>query len=145
METKDFKNVFSEIAKENGFQKASGCWFKTSKECIVKLDLQKSNFSNSYYLNISAYVQDLFGKTYSINKEIANEFTAIFRRSPKDYDKFLDCESEMNEEDRKVGLIKLFRDFLVKFVDELLTKSGIKNLSDQKEIFLTEIVKEKLA
>jgi hypothetical protein len=52
MNSKEFKNVFGELAKINGFLKAFGGWFKESTECIAILELQKSSFGDNYYLNI---------------------------------------------------------------------------------------------
>ena len=64
MESKDFRKLFNEIAKNNGFEPAFGGWFKESDECIVALYLQKSNFGNYYELNIKTFVQGLFGNLY---------------------------------------------------------------------------------
>jgi len=49
MENKEFKKLFDIIARNHGFESAFGGWFKESNECIVVLDLQKSNFGNYYY------------------------------------------------------------------------------------------------
>ena len=52
MNSKEYKNIFNKIARENGFVKAFGGWFQESRECILVLDLQKSNFGDYYEMNI---------------------------------------------------------------------------------------------
>jgi len=55
MDNKEFKKVFGDIAKVNGFDRAFGGWFKESSECILVLELQKSNYGDYYYLNIKIF------------------------------------------------------------------------------------------
>lgn len=78
METDDFKKIFGEIAKKNGFERAYEGWFKESPEVILVLDLQKSNFGNNYYLNVKLFVQGTFGNTYSKSKKLIKTDGAIF-------------------------------------------------------------------
>lgn len=70
METKDFRNLFKDLAKKNGFESAFGGWFKESNECIFVLDLMKSNFGNNYYLNIKIFIQGSFGIYYQKKQRI---------------------------------------------------------------------------
>ena len=63
MKNDEFKKLFDEVAKNYRFECAFSGWFKESDECILALGLQKSNFSNIYYLNIKTYIHDLFGNT----------------------------------------------------------------------------------
>jgi hypothetical protein len=69
MDNKEFKSVFNKIACKHNFEKIFGGWFMESRECILMLELQKSNFCNLYYLNIRLYIQGCFGKQYVKSKE----------------------------------------------------------------------------
>lgn len=81
MDSKEFKKLFGEVAKSNGFERAFGGWFKDSVESIVVLDLQKSNFGDYYEMNIKIYVQGIFGNSYSKNKDLVKKDTGdIFIR-----------------------------------------------------------------
>ena len=82
MQNKEFKKIFDLVAQNNGFEKAFGGWFRESNECIVSLDLQKSNFSNLYYLNIKIFVNGMFGHCYSKSKALIKDTGNIFRREP---------------------------------------------------------------
>ena len=61
METKEFKAMFGKIAKSNGFKFLYGGWYKESDDCIVVLELQRSNYSVLYYLNIKIYIRGVCG------------------------------------------------------------------------------------
>lgn len=144
MEVKQFKELFRTIAEENGFKTEFGGWFKESNECIVALDLQRSNFSTLYYLNIQIFVQRLFGESYVIGKELLRNPGTVFRRQPNDYNDALDLNLVVSSVGRTQRLEELFRDFLVPFTEKALTVSGLKELAKENQVFLLPRVKEKL-
>lgn len=145
MDSKEFKVAFSSVAKKNGFEKAFGGWFKESVECIVVLDLQKSNFGDYYELNIKIYVQEIFGTRYHINKNIVKKDTGdIFTRQPNEFRDILDFETPMDDEKRKKKLEMLFIEFIVPLTSKALSRAGIKELEVQGKIFLLPAVKEEL-
>jgi hypothetical protein len=70
MDSKEFKKVFDDKAKINGFSKAFGGWYKETGECIAILELQKSTFADCFYLNIKIFIQGAFERTYKPNKDL---------------------------------------------------------------------------
>jgi hypothetical protein len=145
MNSKEFKIIFGEVAKTNGFEKSFGGWFKEGAECIIVLDLQKSNFGDSYELNIKIYVQGAFGSRYVRNKDLVKKDTGdIFRRQPPEYKDIFDFDEPMDDESRKGKLEKLFSGFIVPFTDKALSKSGIKELADKGEVTLLPAVLKEL-
>lgn len=146
MDSKEFKKVFGEIAKLNGFESAFGGWFTESAESIVVLDLQKSNFGDYYEMNIKIYVQGMFGNSYTRNKDLVKKDTGdVFRRHPPEYKDVLSFDAAMDDEKRKERLGKLFSEFIVPFTNKALSKSGIKELAEKGEITLLPAVKKELA
>lgn len=146
MDNKEFKKIFGEIAKSNGFESAFGGWFKDSAESIIVLDLQKSNFGNYYEMNIKIFIQGVFGNTYSRNKNLVKrDIGNIFRRQPLEYKSVFDFDEQMLDERRKADLVKLFGNFIVPFTDKALSKSGIIDLANKGEITLLPAVKGELA
>lgn len=144
METESFKNLFDVTAQTNGYEKAFGSWFKESTECIVVLELQRSNFSKLYYLHIKVFVQGLFRKIYLKNKEIAkNSMGHINGGSTIKEKDIFDLEVQISEEERKLKLEKYFADNIIPFTDQVLTKSGIQEMI-RKGTFVTPAVKEEL-
>jgi Domain of unknown function (DUF4304) len=145
VDSKDFKNMFDEVARFNGFEKEFSGWFKASSECIAVLDLQKSNFGNYYELNIKIFIQGIFGGNYSKSKDLVKKDPGhYFTRQPVNFRDVLDLDNSLSEVQRKERLIHLFDDYIVPFTNKTLTKAGIKKLEEQTEIRLLPAVKEAL-
>ena len=145
MDSKEFKALFADIAKLNDFQKAFGGWYKESSECIVVIDLQKSNFGDYYEMNIKIYIQGMFGQNYSISKDLVKkDIGDVFRRQPQEYNSVFDFDKPIDDRMRHDNLKRLFSEFIVPFTNKALSMSGIKELATKEEIFLLPVVKEKL-
>lgn len=144
MENKDFKKSFNEIAKKHGFESAFGGWFKESDECIAAIYLQKSNYGNYYELNIKIFIQGMFGEYYKKSKSLKNAVSDILGRQPEEYKDTFDLESSIECSARKNKLEKLFNDFLVPFVNTMLTREGIKKCALADKDFLPPAVNKEL-
>ena len=146
MNSKEFKNVFGEVAKTIRFESAFGGWFKESSESIIVLDLQKSHFGDYYEMNIKVYIQGMFGNHYTRNKDLVKKNIGnVFRRQPSEYNDVLDFDTYMDDETRKNRLEKLFVEFIVPFTDKALSKSGLNTLSENGEIIFLPAVRKELA
>ena len=145
METKEFKAVFDTIARKSGFEKKYDGWFKESEECIIVLELQRSNFSRYYYLNIKCFIQGMFGNIYTKNKDLVKRGMGnVFTRQPNDYINVFDLEFSMTEEYRKSELERLFSEYVVPLTDRSLSRAGLKELEKQKELYILPAVMEQL-
>lgn len=145
MGNKDFKKFFDEIAKTFGFESMYGGWFKDSKQCILAVELMRSNFGNYYKINIKLYVQGVFGNTYLRSKELVKKFTGnCFRGEPKEYEDALDLENQMDDAERKAKLISFFKEFLVPFSEKALTRTGVIELAQEKQIVLPPAVRNEI-
>lgn len=143
--TSDFKKLFNKVATNNGLKKIQGGWFIESKECIVTLNLQKSNYSNLYYLNIKTYIQGLSGENYKISKYlVVNDIGDIFIRAPLKYNKLFDLENNLSLEQREEKLNDLFNDFLNHYISMSLSKLKLLELADTLDIYILPEVKKKL-
>jgi hypothetical protein len=145
MNSKDFKNFFNNISKANGFDNAFGGWFKESNECIIVLDLQKSNYGDYFELNIKIFIQDMLGNIYTRKKDLVKkDMGDVFTRQPNDYRGLLDFDITMDDIKREEKLIQLFDEFIVPFTNKALSKSGVKDLTNKGEVFLLPAIKEEL-
>jgi hypothetical protein len=145
MEYKEFKKIFNEAALKNGFLPAFGCWHKSSPECLAILELVKSNFGNYYQLLIKIYIQGVFGRTYSPDKDLMKRSMGhITADETQDYKSLLDFDEPMDDEVRFELLQKLFKFHIVPFTNQTLTRAGIKELSDKGIILLLPAVKSEL-
>jgi hypothetical protein len=144
MDSKEFKMLFNEVAEINGFGKEFGGWIKESTECISVLDLQKSKLGDYYQLMIKVYIHGLWGTTYTKDKRLLKDIGDIFRSTPLEYNSIFKLDISMSREDRKKGLEKLFSVFLVPFVNEALSKDGIKRLEQNGTINLLPAVENEI-
>ena len=146
MNSKEYRKVFNTIAQENGFEKAFGGWFKESQECILVLDLQKSNFGDYYEMNIKVFVQGAFGNSYVKNKNLVKkDIGDIFTRQPAALrDVLIFDDVQMTDEERIKNTQKLFNEFVIPFVQKALFIRGIKELEQEKKIFILPAVKQEL-
>lgn len=145
MDKKEFKRQFGQIAISHGFDYLYSAWNKKSDKCMIILDLQKSNYSELYYLNIKVYIKGLFNEPYELSKSLIKHGVGdIFIRQPDEYSVAFDLESELSDVERIVLLEALFVDFLIPFSRECMTIIGIKNLLEKESIFLLPAVKNEL-
>ncbi|MDQ6755847.1 MAG: DUF4304 domain-containing protein [Bacteroidota bacterium] len=145
MNSKEFKNIFNEIAHKYGFEKAFGSWFKETTECIAVLELQKSNFGDFYLMNIKIFIQGAFGKKYMKNKDLAKSSIGHINANKNQFDKdIFDFDQTIDDVNRKDKLENLFNEFIIPFTQKVLTKSGIKELAQQGKVFLLPAVEEEL-
>ena len=146
MNSKEFKNTFNAVARGNGFEKAYSGWFKEGQECILVLDLQKSNFGDYYEMNVKIFVQGVFGNHYVKSKNLVKrDMGNIFTRPPKELCDVLTFDDiQMTDEERVSKTKELFDKFIVPFADKAMSMSGIKELESQGTIFILPAVKEEL-
>ena len=145
MNSKDFKYLFAETAQRNGFKRAFGGLFKESEECIVILDLQKSNYGDYYQLMIKIYVQGMFGNKYSMSKDLVKRHGGnIFRGEPPEFKDLFNFDISMDDNNRKQRTEELFREFIMPFVDVALFRQGLEDLETQGKIYLLPAVKQEL-
>ena len=133
METKNFKKIFGELAKSHGFESAFGGWFRESKECILFLELQRSNYSPLYYLNIKIYIQGCQGRTFFKSKELLKNTGNVLSSYPVDYQPIFDLESPIDDNLRSSRLENFFCNFLCPFTEKALTRQGLKELVQNRE------------
>jgi hypothetical protein len=56
MRSKKFKEIVDSALKEESFLKGGNHYYRYSDEIIYVIGLQKSNYSNSYYINIGYFI-----------------------------------------------------------------------------------------
>ncbi|WP_333597406.1 DUF4304 domain-containing protein [Chryseobacterium flavum] len=145
MNSKEFKKLFGEIAKNNGFESAFGGWFKDSPETIIVLDLQKSNYGDYYELNIKIFIQGVFGIRYHKNKDLVKkEIGNISRRQPPEYRSVFNFDEPMENDIREKKLKELFSEFIVPFTHSALNISGIIELEKRNQFQITPSVKNEI-
>ena len=137
MDKKDFKKMFAIISATRGFTPLSNFWFMESKECVFTIQLDKSNFGKFYYLTMNIFIQNFFGKKYTIDKNLGRAWGDAIRRPPTEYNVFLDLDVELSFEERKRGLESLFDNFVIPFSKKAICLSGVYSLVNERQIILS--------
>jgi hypothetical protein len=137
--------MFDDVAQKNKFTKSFGGWFCQTDECIIVLDMQKSNFSNQFLLNIKIYIQGIFGNTYTPDKNLVKkDIGDVFRRQPNEFNDVFDFENALTDSKRKERMEELFNSFIVPFLNKALFKKGILELYKNGDVFLLPAIEKYL-
>jgi hypothetical protein len=145
MKPDEFKRLFGDVAVRFGLERAFGGWFVESSETIIVLELQKSNYSHAYYLNIKIYVQGLFGNQYRREKRLVKtDVGDVFTRTPAEYDEIFNLDSTIDVSDRIKLLYRLFSEYIQPIITLASTKSGILELDKKGQLHLLPAVMEAL-
>jgi hypothetical protein len=145
LDSQQFKKLFSGVAVAHGFVRDHGGWFRESPECVVVLDLQKSNFGNNYHLNIKIFVQGLFNSRYSRSKQMVKRLTGdAFLRPPGQFRPALDLDEPMKPNERVRAIDDLFNEFVTPISTEALTRAGLISLAERELVYLLPAVREQL-
>jgi len=142
MNSKEFKSLFGNVAKENDFLQAFGGWYKESSECIAILELQKSMYGDYYMLNIKIFIQGAFDRSYSPTKELIKSPMGSIGKQLMD-DAF-SLDKPMSDEIRTERLKELFSNTIIPYVSKLMTKANIIDLESKGEVMLLSSVKKEL-
>ena len=122
MTNQEFKKELDLLLKPLGFMKKGNKWTLETEELEKVIELQKSNFSNSYYINFGFNFKDLdYDK---VTMHIFNRLGSQAIKKSALMAETLDLESSLNRTER-INLLK-------KFVSKLLLPEidGIKNKAD---------------
>lgn len=145
MNSKEFKSMFGDIAKENNFLQAFGGWYKESSECIAILELQKSNFGDYYILNIKVFIKGAFERTYALTKDlIKSSLGHINANETDEYRNIFSFDEPLDDSLRIEKLNELFKNHIVPFTTKTSTKLGIMELEKAGKIFILPAVKKEL-
>jgi hypothetical protein len=63
MDSKTFKTIIKEFFLSKGFSKSGNMYFKSFNELRIITSLQKSNYSNSFYINLGYIINNLNEKS----------------------------------------------------------------------------------
>ncbi len=136
MDNKEFKKMFGSTAEKYGFSRLTPFWFKESSECIVVLELQKSNYGNYYYLRIKPFVQGAWGKKHEKSKDVFKKCSGFMDGPNRKYEELFNLELPMEDETRRQGIEGLFKDFLNAHSEALLSIANMEQIYGDRQYYL---------
>jgi hypothetical protein len=124
METKEFRKLLGELAEQSGFSPANSAWLRVTPETIVAVDLQRSAYSQRYYLNFRVWVQGFWNRSCSVSDELLRDTGDIFRREPPEFSDVFDLENSIDPSARKLRREELFWALINPISDAFATREG---------------------
>lgn len=126
MTNREFKDTLDKILKPHGFKKKGNEWTMETIELCKAIDLQKSNFSNLYYLNYGYNFKDL---DYDGTKHhIFSRLGSSDKKTNRVIQDTFDLEKPMDDLTRIGNLTDLINSVLLPEVNSINNKTDILNL-----------------
>jgi hypothetical protein len=134
MDTKTFKKLLDVTLTGKGFLKTNNNYVRSEDEVICTIGLQKSSYSNSYYINIGFVIKDL-------HPELLNPkyFEADIRARFSTYNLNLSPDSfelDSLDEGKTKGLISCFNHNLNHYISDGLSVRRLKSLLAKEPLLL---------
>ena len=123
MEKKEILKHLDEIFNSKGFVRKGNTWNSKGSELEKVIKLQKSKFSNSYYLNYGFIINDL--NLDGLEMHLFNGLGSLDDNENKRIMNLLDLENTITESDRKEGL---------RFFVEKYTLPVLQNINSEKDL-----------
>jgi len=124
MDNVEFKNIINDLLSFYGFKRKGNCWRHRTNELEKVIYLQKSNFSNLYYINYGYNINNLIDPNVTMHV-----FNRLHANNPNDQKKVaitLDLESDLNTTKRKENLIYILKEFLLEEIININTEDDLK-------------------
>jgi len=102
MEKKEFIKYLDEIFSPFGFKKKGNTWKYQGTQLEKIINLQKSKYSNAYYLNYGFIINDL--NLDGLEMHVFNRLSSFDDKENQRIMNLLDLENEISDIERKKGL-----------------------------------------
>ena len=122
MEKKDLVNLLDTIFIPLGFKRKGNNWVQNGSELSKIINLQKSNYSNAFYINYGYVIKCL---ELTTNTHIENRLASIDNVEQKELTNLLDLENEMSNDTRFAKLKKFINDKIVLQIQSVNTEADI--------------------
>ncbi len=124
------KNTVDKTFRSHGFHKKSGTWYRESEETMLVANLQKSQYSEVYYINIGVWVKALGGN--ALPKEHQCHIRVrLGSLAGKQSDKALNADdTSVSETERVVLILASIEQFGIPFMIANSSIPGIRNQLD---------------
>lgn len=132
VEKKAFKKIINDCLLLNGFVKKGKFYYKASDEVICSLGLQKSNYSNCYYVNVGVVIKEI-NPSLQYPRDVDGDIRYRFYFEV-DGKKF-DC-LPVDQLSESTGIVTSLNKNILEFVDPTLQPEGLKKLLNDKPALL---------
>ena len=124
MKKEELTNLIDQELVLNGFKKKGNYWVINGEEITKMVNLQKSQFGNSFYINYGYILKSI---PLSNMMHIYNRVASSNYNENKRIKELLDLENKIPNEDRILELKQLIRDKLVRNIQAVNTEEDLLN------------------
>jgi len=128
MEKKDLVKLLDDIFVPLGFKRRGNNWVSNGNELSKLINLQKSNYSNSFYINYGYIIK---GIELTTTTHVENRLASINKEEQKRITNLLDLEIEIPIDQRLTELKKFITDKITIQMQSINTESEL--FSDLKK------------
>jgi hypothetical protein len=129
MEKKELASILNEVLAPIGFKKKSDYWVINGNEITKTVNLQKSQFSNNFYINYGYILKSV--PLNGLMMHVFKGFGSIDKTEHQRITALLDLGNNISNEDRTKELKKLLFEKLVLNIQEVNTEEDV--LSELKK------------
>ena len=134
MDAKAFKKIVNDVFLSKGMSKNGSYFYSETEEITVVVGLQKSNFSNGYYINVGYIIRQL-NSAVTIPKDVDGDIRTRFGfdKGGNEVDLFdLDYFPGSNEQVLK----SILEDNIAKYILPIKSTETLKILINEKPVLL---------
>lgn len=124
MEKKDLIKLLDEIFIPLGFKRKGNNWTFNGDELSKIVNLQKSNYGNSFYINYGYIIK---GLELTTTTHVGNRLASTEKKEQKRITDLLDLENSIYREDRLSELKRFVYDEIVSDFMNINTKEDLLN------------------
>lgn len=124
------QRAFDDFGTEAGLVKRSGSWYANNPETILVINLQKSQYGDSYYINVGLWLNAL--ETQEFPKEhhchIRTRLTRIVPATLEEHlEELLDLGTPIGDDVRSHELLEIFRSTLFPLISATATLGDLRS------------------
>jgi hypothetical protein len=122
---KELASILNEVLAPIGFKKKGDYWVTNGDEITKMVNLQKSQFSNSFYINYGYILKSI--PLNGLMMHVFKGFGSIDKAEQQRITTLLDLGNNISNEDRTKELKKLLLEKLVLNIQEVNTEEDVLN------------------
>ena len=124
MDKKDLIKLLDEIFVPLGFKRKGNNWVLNGDELSKLINLQKSNYSNAFYINYGYIIK---GLELTTTTHVENRLTSTNKEEQKRITDLLDLETEIPTDQRLAELKKFITDKIAVQMQSVNTEADLLN------------------
>jgi hypothetical protein len=134
MEKKEFKKIVNDCLLANGFLKKGKYYYKESPEVICVLGLQKSNYSNCYYVNVGIVIKEIYNGL-ELPRDVDGHIRSRFYFTVGD--KEVEC-LDLDKINESSVIVSSLEAGISEIINPSLEHGGLEELLKKKPVLLYE-------